>query len=93
MYSILLISNFVAAMKFTHLLADCGNEVVEVAKNQKISLYSSYAANICQQSPLNKGQFWNFSDINQLYLFSDLTHKSITNLLQHYSSSTGMNLY
>ena len=49
----------------------------------------SYAGSICQQSPLNKlrGKFGIF-----LYLFSDLTHKSITNLLQHYSSSTGINL-
>ena len=85
---ILLISIFLAAMKFTHLLAGCG----KCCKNQEISLYSSYAGNICQESPLNKGQVWNFSDINQLYLFSDLTHKSITNLLQHYSSSRGMNL-
>ena len=45
---------------FTHLLAGCGIEV-DVAKPLEISLYSSYnAGNICQQSPSNKGQVWNF---------------------------------
>ena len=32
-------------------------------QNQVITLYSSYAGNICQQSPLNKGQVCDFSDI------------------------------
>ena len=81
-------------MKFTdltHFLAGCGIEVWMLQKPLEISLYSSYAGNICQQSPLNKGQVWKFFYIKQLYLFSYLTHKSIAYLLQHYSSSTGIN--
>ena len=30
-----------------------------------MSQYRSYVGNISQQSPLNKGQIWNFFDINQ----------------------------